>query len=98
MQAESWPIRANEAFSPPRGRFTSPAMLASCGAVAEARREREKTEKNTINIQQHSGIGLIWFAGWMFTIGYLGLNFWTGLFALFIWPYFLGVHYMPAAG
>jgi hypothetical protein len=48
-------------------------------------------EKQRIRIEQHSGLGLIWFAGWLFTLGYLDLSFWRGVLALFVWPYFLGV-------
>jgi len=43
-----------------------------------------------IKIEQHSSIGLLWAAGWLFTIGYLKLSFWQGVFALFIWPYYIG--------
>ena len=46
-----------------------------------------------IRIEQHSSIGLIWIAGWLFTIGYLKLAFWDGLLALIIWPYDLGAHF-----
>ena len=35
--------------------------------------------------------GMLWFAGWLFTIGFAQLGFWKGLLALVIWPYFLGV-------
>jgi hypothetical protein len=35
--------------------------------------------------------GLIWFIGWLFTIGYVGLPFWRAVLGLIIWPYFLGV-------
>jgi hypothetical protein len=31
-----------------------------------------------------------WFAAWMFTIGILDLNFWQGVWAIIIWPYYLG--------
>jgi hypothetical protein len=43
-----------------------------------------------IRIEQHSSIGLIWVGGWLFTLGYLGLTFWRGVLAIFIWPYYLG--------
>jgi hypothetical protein len=33
-----------------------------------------------------------WFVGWLFTIGYVKLHFWPGVFALIIWPYYLGQH------
>ena len=34
----------------------------------------------------------IWFMGWLFTIGYVKLAFWPAVFALIIWPYYLGHH------
>jgi hypothetical protein len=43
-----------------------------------------------IRIEQHSVGGLIWFAGWLFTIGFLQLTFWRGVLALVVWPYYLG--------
>ncbi len=43
-----------------------------------------------IKVEQHSSIGLLWIAGWLFTIGYLKLSFWIGVLALFIWPYYIG--------
>jgi hypothetical protein len=35
--------------------------------------------------------GTLWFAGWLFTIGFVGLGFWKSVLALIVWPYFLGV-------
>ncbi|MFP4518617.1 MAG: hypothetical protein ACLFQ5_04095 [Oceanicaulis sp.] len=55
-------------------------------------------DKRTINIQQHSGLGMAWCAGWLFTVGYPGLSFWSGVLALVVWPSVLGAHLMPAAG
>lgn len=43
-----------------------------------------------IRIEQHSSLGLIWIAGWLFSIGFLKLTFWQGALALLIWPYYLG--------
>ena len=34
--------------------------------------------------------GGFWFAGWLFTIGFMKLSFWQGVFALIIWPYYIG--------
>ena len=39
--------------------------------------------------------GMLWFAGWLFTIGYLKLGFWKVLLALIGWPYFLGANFAP---
>jgi hypothetical protein len=44
-----------------------------------------------IRIEQHSFMGSVWFAGWLFTIGFLRLMFWKGLLAIVVWPYYLGV-------
>ena len=43
-----------------------------------------------IRIEQHSVGGLIWFAGWLYTIGFLDLSIGRGILALIIWPYYLG--------
>ena len=43
--------------------------------------------------QSGPSLGLIWFIGWLFTLGYLKLGFWRGLLALLVWPYFLGEHF-----
>lgn len=46
-----------------------------------------------IKLEQHSGLGCIWFIGWLFTIGFLKLTFWKGVLALVVWPYYLGNFY-----
>jgi hypothetical protein len=32
----------------------------------------------------------IWLIGWLFTIGYCGLDLVRALFAIVLWPYYLG--------
>jgi hypothetical protein len=44
-----------------------------------------------IRIEEHGAGGLLWVAGWLFTIGFQGLTFGKGLLAIVIWPYYLGV-------
>jgi len=44
-----------------------------------------------IQIEQHSASGLLWVAGWLFTVGYLHLTFWKAAFAVVAWPYYVGV-------
>ena len=51
-----------------------------------------------ISITQQSGTGMIWFVGWLFTVGFLKLGFWQGLIGLIVWPYYLGSHFAPAVG
>jgi hypothetical protein len=46
-----------------------------------------------IKIENHTVPGGLWAVGWLFAIGYLHLTFWEGVFALAIWPYYLGVHF-----
>jgi hypothetical protein len=48
-----------------------------------------------IKVNQQGCAGMLWFGGWVFTLGFLHLNFWNGLLALVIWPYYLGVHFSP---
>ena len=43
-----------------------------------------------IRIEQHSFVGTLWFAAWLFTIGFLHLSFWKGLLAIVLWPFYLG--------
>jgi hypothetical protein len=35
--------------------------------------------------------GTIWFAGWLFTIGFANLIWWKAILGVVIWPYFLGI-------
>ena len=44
-----------------------------------------------VRIEQHSVGGLLWIAGWLFTIGFLSLTFWQGVLAIVVWPYYVGV-------
>lgn len=48
-----------------------------------------------IRIEQHSFGGLLWVAGWLFTIGFLNLAFWKGVFAMVLWPAYLGYAFSP---
>jgi hypothetical protein len=32
----------------------------------------------------------VWIMGWLFTIGFLALPFWRAVFAIVLWPYYLG--------
>jgi hypothetical protein len=40
-------------------------------------------------------VGPLWFAAWLFTLGYLKLALVKALFAIVIWPYYLGVALRP---
>jgi hypothetical protein len=43
------------------------------------------------SIRVDTGMGIIWFIGWLFTIAFAKLSFLTAVLGLFIWPYYLGV-------
>ena len=34
--------------------------------------------------------GVLWFAGWLFSIGFVNLAWWKVILGLVVWPYFLG--------
>lgn len=51
-----------------------------------------------IKVEHHSFLGGLWFAGWLFTIGFLGLSFWKGVLALVLWPYYIGIYVAPLVG
>ena len=53
-------------------------------------------EMERIQISQHSSLGALWFGGWLFSIGYLHLDFWMGLLGLIVWPYFVGSYFAPS--
>jgi hypothetical protein len=39
-----------------------------------------------------AGLGIIWFIGWLFTIGYVNLVWWKIILGIVVWPWFLGNH------
>ena len=46
-----------------------------------------------IRIEQHTFMGSVWIAAWLFTIGFLHLSFWKGVLAIVLWAYYLGDHF-----
>lgn len=65
--------------------------IASAELLANRLRTTERVTMEKIRIEQHSFGGILWFVGWLFTIGFLHLTFWKGLLAMVVWPYYLGV-------
>ena len=59
--------------------------------ILEADTRGKDTQK--IRIEQHTFMGGVWIAAWLFTIGFLHLSFWKGVLAIVLWPYYLGVHF-----
>jgi len=50
-----------------------------------------------IKIEQHTFMGTLWFAAWLFTIGFLHMSFWKEVLAVVLWPYYLGVNFSHLA-
>jgi len=42
-------------------------------------------------VRVDTGMGIIWFIGWMFTIAFVQLSFLQSILGLIIWPWYLGV-------
>jgi hypothetical protein len=42
-------------------------------------------------IRVDTGMVIIWFIGWLFTIAFAQLVWWQALLGLIIWPYYLGL-------
>ncbi len=57
--------------------------------------EKESTQR--IRIEHHPFLGIGWFAAWLFTVGFLHLSFWKAVFAIVLWPYYLGVNFSRLA-
>jgi hypothetical protein len=38
-----------------------------------------------------AGGGVIWFAGWLFTISFAHLVWWKIILGIVVWPYYLGI-------
>ena len=50
-----------------------------------------------IQIEQHTFMGTVWVAAWLFTIAFLHLGFWKGVVAIVLWPYYLGITFSSLA-
>ena len=51
----------------------------------------DETKPGTkVTVGSHPEVPL-WAIGWLFTMGYLKLTFWKAVFAIVIWPYYIGV-------
>lgn len=74
-----------------------PVALPQAGSARRAKDEG-KVRSEKIRIEQHGATGLLWFAGWLFTIGFLHLPFWKGLLALIVWPYYIGTSIAGVVG
>ncbi len=43
-----------------------------------------------VKVHSDSGMGIFWFIGWLFTIGFLHLALPRAIYAIILWPWYLG--------
>lgn len=65
-------------------------MSADTASSPQCLRDPESGPRKPIVVSTPAG-GMLWFGGWLFTIGIAHLGFWKAVLGLVIWPYFLGV-------
>lgn len=65
-------------------------MSADTAFIGQCESEAEKERSTRRIVLSTPTMGTVWFAGWLFTIGFAQLGFWKAVIALIIWPYFLG--------
>jgi len=46
-----------------------------------------------VRVESGGWIGAVWFWGWLFTLGYLHLPVPQSVWAIAIWPFYLGRHW-----
>ncbi len=56
----------------------------------ERSRKRKARDKSSNTAPSHPA-GMLWFGGWLFTIGFAKLVWWKAILGLVAWPYFLGI-------
>lgn len=72
--------------------MTTHAISVSESQSTSERGHENKAEpraKSSAGTPPH-GAGMLWFGGWLFTIGFAKLVWWKALIGFVVWPYFLG--------
>jgi hypothetical protein len=65
-------------------------MSANTVVLSQTTPESDADRRPRSLVLQTPAAGMLWFGGWLFTIGFAQLGFWKAVLALVIWPYFLG--------
>lgn len=55
-------------------------------------------DQQKVQVNATLGLGSLWFTGWLFSVGYVGLDMVRGVIALLLWPYFLGAYLAEEPG
>ncbi len=50
----------------------------------------DESKNVKVKVERAGGMGLVWFMGWLFTIGYLHLGLLRAIYAILVWPFYLG--------
>ena len=50
----------------------------------------DESKSIRVNVKSSGELGLVWFMGWLFSIGFLHLALPRALYAIVVWPYYLG--------
>jgi len=71
--------------------MTTTMMPGHPDATSELERPRKarSRDRSSAGSPPHPA-GMLWFGGWLFTIGFANLVWWKAILGLVIWPYFLG--------
>ena len=69
---------------------TNPSIEEAPARVVETIAKCDDREKSQASAVPSQLGGMLWFAGWLFTIGFMQLVWWKAILALIAWPYFLG--------
>ena len=78
------------AFSVGMTTTTIPEMQPHSTSDWERPRRAKARDRSSSGSQPHPA-GMLWFGGWLFTIGFAKLVWWKAVLGLVIWPYFLGI-------
>lgn len=73
-----------------RGLLPASGMTTETMPLAGAPAERPERRAKPAAAGAPQLAGTLWFAGWLFTIGFAELVWWKALLAVVLWPYFLG--------
>jgi hypothetical protein len=69
---------------------TTAIPKAQPDAAGESERPRKAKARDRSVSSPAQPAGMLWFGGWLFTIGFAHLVWWKAILGLLIWPYFLG--------
>ncbi len=70
--------------------MTTQVSLPQTAGDVEQQKKTEPRASATAASPPHLA-GMLWFGGWLFTIGFAKLVWWKAILALIVWPYLLAL-------